>query len=501
MTLDVDPEDVALDGNDLGDSDSEADDNVDEATAHYEPVPYVYLKSQSFYIANSFARKSKLRKPQAISLGPQYTGSRVSRNVIADDDEDDPFSREYGSDSEEDESENVDWNGIFDEEDEDALEHNYSSPDAEEDSQSNHSEENEPGVRHNGYAPSVDGIDRTELRKLMADDQKRIAANLSQSAKADAEKGRAVKKQRTTFDSLLNVRIKLQKALVAVNSIPTAEDQEKVSIGEDAIIAAETAAVNLWNNLNALRMSLHAIRTGTKRKFSEFTSSSQLDAMWDDVKANETESLPQRNSTLDFWSSKCRTTTAVVQTRKLNPTPIQQSLSDVLASQLSDMQRLVARTRVPRSCAPLQAAKRQPPATNPDADDLPIYDDADFYSTLLQSLISQRSNDTTPSLSALNINFPTEPWQAAREAKTKKAVDTKASKGRKMKYTVHEKLQNFMAPEDRTSWGERQCDELFGSLFGRRIGLGELDEDDVDGDEVGKVEDAGFEALRLFAGE
>ena len=451
--------------------------------------------SVKIFVSLIFCRKSKLRKPQAISLGPQYIGSRVSRSAIADDDEDDPFSREYGSNSEEADPENIDGYGMFDEEDEDEDE------DTEEDSQSNYSEEEELGVKHNGYAPSVDGIDKSELRKLMADDQKHVAANLSQSVKADAEKGRAVKKQRTTFDSLLNVRIKLQKTLVVANSIPTAEGQEKASNDEDAIIAAETAAVTLWNNLNALHMSLYAIRTGTKRKYSEFTSPTQLEAMWDDVKANEAESLPQRNSTLDFWSSKCRATTNIVQTRKLNTTSMQQSLSDVLASQLSDIQRLIARTRIPRSCAPLQAAKRQAPATNLDTDDLPIYDDADFYSTLLQSLISQRSDDTTSSLSALNINFPVEPWQAAREAKTKKAVDTKASKGRKLKYTVHEKLQNFMAPEDRTSWGERQCDELFGSLFGRKIGLGELDEDDVDSEEAGEAEDAGFEGLRLFAGE
>jgi len=38
MTLEVDPEDVPLYGNGLGDSDSEVDDNVDATTAHYEPV-------------------------------------------------------------------------------------------------------------------------------------------------------------------------------------------------------------------------------------------------------------------------------------------------------------------------------------------------------------------------------------------------------------------------------------------------------------------------------
>lgn len=396
--------------------------------------------------------------------------------------------------------ENIDGYGVFDEEDEDVVEHSQTSSDAKEYSESDYSEEQEPAVKRNGYVPSVDGVDRAGLRKLMADDQKKVAASLSQSAKADAEKGRAVKKQRTIFDSLLNIRIKLQKALIAVNSVPAAENQDNASNDGEAMIAAETAAISLWNNLNVLRASLHATRTGTKRKYSEFTSSTQLEAIWDEVEADENESLPQRNSTLDFWSAKCRATT-VVQSRKLHTTPIQQSLSDVLASQLSDMQRLIARTRVPRSCAPLQAAKQQASTTNPDANDHQIYDDADFYSTLLQTLISQRSDDATSSLSALNINFPMEPWQAAREAKTKKAVDTKASKGRKLRYTVHEKLQNFMAPEDRTSWGQKQCDELFGSLFGRRIGLGEADDDVVDDEEEnGDADDAEVEGLRLFAG-
>jgi len=52
ITPDIDPEDVALYGNDLGDSDSETDDNIDEASAHYEPVPYVHLQCENFCVAN-----------------------------------------------------------------------------------------------------------------------------------------------------------------------------------------------------------------------------------------------------------------------------------------------------------------------------------------------------------------------------------------------------------------------------------------------------------------
>jgi protein AATF/BFR2 len=140
----------------------------------------------------------------------------------------------------------------------------------------------------------------------------------------------------------------------------------------------------------------------------------------------------------------------------------------------------------------LQASStKRPNEPAEDSSDLPIYDDADFYGTLLQSLIAQRSADAT-ALSALNVSFPTHPWQAAREAKTKKAVDTKASKGRKLRYTVHEKLQNYMAPEDRTTWGERQCDELFGSLLGRKMGLGE------EPYESEEEQDTNTQGLRLF---
>ncbi|KAL8932267.1 MAG: hypothetical protein Q9216_006905, partial [Gyalolechia sp. 2 TL-2023] len=65
--------------------------------------------------------------------------------------------------------------------------------------------------------PPVDE-DRAALRKMMAESQKVITSSLSQVAKSDIAKGRAIKHQRTTFDSLLNTRIRLQKALVATNS-------------------------------------------------------------------------------------------------------------------------------------------------------------------------------------------------------------------------------------------------------------------------------------------
>ena len=43
--------------------------------------------------------------------------------------------------------------------------------------------------------------------------------------------------------------------------------------------------------------------------------------------------------------------------------------------------------------------------------------------------------------------------------KVKKQVDTRASKGRKLRYHVHEKLQNFMTPDDGVlEWSEPQVE-------------------------------------------
>lgn len=115
---------------------------------------------------------------------------------------------------------------------------------------------------------------------------------------------------------------------------------------------------------------------------------------------------------------------------------------------LNDTERLVKKTRVPRSCAPIQAAQKV-------EEDPEIFDDTDFYQLLLKALVDQRIVESSSGVSAAGAVR----WAAAiREAKKKKNVDTKASKGRKLRYHVHEKLQNFMAPNPRLTWEDYQIE-------------------------------------------
>ena len=343
-------------------------------------------------------------------------------------------------------------------------------------------------------SPVADSTSRAALRKMMSESQRSVLASISQASKADAEKGQAVKEQRQTFDTLLNTRIRLQKALVATNSL--AATATPPSVDDSAYAAAESAAFTLWVQLDELRSSLQP----PKRKHDDVSTSTPLSTVWNHMQSQHDAALPGCQATLEKWAAKSRATSTISTSRRLNNTPREQSLTEVLKAQLTgpSAERLTARTRVARSCAPLQAGKATASAKDP------IFDDADFYALLLKELVEQRTSSAAAagsaaaSAAAASSIIPAS--AALRLNKTHRAnVDTKASKGRKLRYTVHEKLQNFMAPEDPRvgAWEDRQVGELFSSLLGQRNGLRE---DDSGSDDEEDEDDGGGEngQLRLF---
>lgn len=91
-----------------------------------------------------------------------------------------------------------------------------------------------------------------------------------------------------------------------------------------------------------------------------------------------------------------------------------------------------------------------------------IYDDTDFYHTQLRELIEYKTNSTG---NANEMSKQFTELQKLRK-KMKKTVDTRASKGRKIRYVVHNKLVSFMAPNNSTNWDDEQKNELFKSIFG-----------------------------------
>jgi len=502
--------------------------------------------------------KSKLRKPNGVDLGPQYKGSSISRNALVTAESGDDL---FGSQSEledpggsgkaepeEDEGqkgidddEEIDSDEAFESGDEEKFERytfrgsrvsrqndeeeasrddeavdsdasldnaemedlNRAESDSGEQEKAGEEDSNDVDIDDEVEAVSGESDDtsmsdkfdepkaddRAALLKMMAEEQKTVAASLSKAAKADVAKGKAIKHQRTTFDALLNGRIKLQNALIATNSMSASEIAS--SDDTDAVGAAENAALTLWNNISALRSSHQP--PNAKKRPSLATDTTTSATLWSEMQSHDSTSLLNRRATLMKWSQKTNLAVALTRTNKFSQTPLQQPLTSILDQHLSGTngEKLIQKTRIPRSCAPVQATARV-------TSDAEIYDDADFYTLLLRELVDQRMADSNaPVPNGTATTLPAFPSQ--RDFKIKKLVDTKASKGRKMRYTVHEKLQNFMAADDRGTWGKRQRGELFGSLLGRKAQMGENEEigSEEDGEVDGEME--GVEGrLRLF---
>lgn len=365
----------------------------------------------------------------------------------------------------------------------DGMDESEGSEDEDEDMESGGSEEDE-GTEHGVEArkPSSRNIDasedREELRRLMASDQKDVAASISQASKADAAKGHAVKRQRRAFDALLNTRIKLQKGLTSLNNLEP-DSKEDPSAHEELIKSAETAAISLWNALDDLRHALSdnrskqtATSSSKKRKRTPISTTTPSSEIWSQMCNLEEQSIPPRRAVLEKWSLKARGIRAALpsnQNKLLANKADQQTITAVLDAHIAT--ETSSTTKGTRTTQPSASAA--------------IYDDTAFYQSLLRDLVEQRMSSSAVGLDSQQLpsrltNLSLHPTTGMRKDKVKRAVDTKASKGRKMKYNVHEKLQNFMASEDRGSWGDRAREEFFASLLGRsaRDMLGEEDEEE-----------------------
>ncbi|KAE8145941.1 apoptosis antagonizing transcription factor-domain-containing protein [Aspergillus avenaceus] len=528
---DFDPEDLDR-GN--PDSDEEGDRAADSNTGreHYQAVG-----------------KAKLRKEDPINLGKQYAGSRITRDALEAESDDDPFKArssdeddsedddeegiELGSDEDEDMSEGSEEevpqkhkaskkgkqseiaDGMesddseelgsdeeledFDEDDMDSeMPSDEDDEDDDEDEEDDDDDDEGDSKRRVKFEKPAKSDDREELRKLMASDQKTIAASISQAAKADAVKGKAVKQQRATFDALLNTRIKLQKGLTAVNQLSVAAKDAEELDGE-AIKSAESAALALWSTLEELRIALadaHTQDESKKRKrpaaVSPNTSSASL---WKRMADLESDAVVHRRSVLDKWSLKVRgsnATAANTRGKLLGSASGQQSITAVLDAQVA-------------SETGDRASKRARSSAAAD-DEEPIYDDTLFYQSLLRDLVEQRmasSDAITNGLDTLHIQLPSRglsihPVTGMRKDKVKRDVDTRASKGRKMRFDVHEKLQNFMAPEDRGSWTTHAREEFFASLLGKTASglLREGDDEESASESDEDLEEGGLKLFR-----
>ncbi|KNE72227.1 hypothetical protein AMAG_16710 [Allomyces macrogynus ATCC 38327] len=524
--VDLDPESAAFRGSD---DDDLSDDERDRS--HYAAVG-----------------KSALRAAVAAPIDEhgKYAGRSVSRKAVFSDASDDDDDDEEESDDEGDASDTedlvfrapsgksasggLDWGDaggldgdMSDYEPAEAFGRSDDSSDDDKASGSDAENDEEP-------APREENLTRKAL-------------DTADAAGTDAEKGAHIKAQMELWDALLDLRIRLQKVIAIANRFPDPDEFSDFAAGnEDALEAAQTTLLDVAGSVTTAQQVLVDQNPLVQRALGEdvpkLGKRKTMDETWAAVAEFQDGFQAFRADALEKWHEKVSATAGVPLTKKFKA--INTSLAHQLESVLSDRDRLVKRTQIKRAeyriltlRAPdagstrtttvattggkerdLESAAETAAASKTiRIDPVPsIFDDTDWYSVLLKEVID-RKLATNPSAAAAHVAT----MRAA--SRTKRAVDTRASKGRKLRFAPHEKLQHFMAPmpvapyykpapgagsaavggmggSERSLvatgnlapqiWHEEMVEELFSSLFG------------VKEERVRKEDQAKVGKLRLF---
>nr|XP_033325602.1 protein AATF [Megalopta genalis] len=445
-------------------------------------------------------------------LDERYKGKKISRKDVYSDDNNSINTTDYDEEeSKEEEIEEDETNSLEDDEeksynDESSDDENYDS------NENNDSTEDEINDDESAESNMEEKDDENVNVKKKTNFQTISHTNL----RADIEKGNCVRNQLKLWESLLEVRIKLQKCLVTSNQMPqhdiytnfkeNIEYMKKVNESRDGLKI-------LLNNMLQLQTVLtkqypetvNLSSQNRKRKAEENIDSEMInsdDAMDEEIlsdtgdendmddklvsdedkehntknmfneklKLNKYEKIineshksyiDYRNSVIQKWNEKTKLVSG-----KLNKDTNQTTLKQIEFA-LSDKNKLQKKTQLKRSEYKIVGkvdSVEDDEGRRVQEYDPEIYDDDDFYHQLLRDLIEHKSADVTDPIQL------SKQWIQLQNmrSKMKRKIDTRATKGRRIRYNVHNKLVNFMAPITiNDTWSDQAKDELYNSLFGK----------------------------------
>ncbi|KAG6817530.1 hypothetical protein H0H87_007498 [Tephrocybe sp. NHM501043] len=414
---------------------------------------------------------SSLRKQHDSVSDAKYQGAKTSRKMLeadSDQDMDDGFEEEEGDDFHHGQSSGVEDDGTEDELSESGEEDEEDEGDKEK-TLSTSSSKNIPEKR-----PFEEEAHATDLPR-----------ELLKKREEDKKKGKAVSRQISLWDSLLDARIRIQKAVTAANMLPLPLDvREYLTMPEceESVnrLLKESAALSE----DIFQLQEHLLKANEsispppqKRQRLQADDDSSIDyVQWLEDATHDASALEKVYhshlvQTLAKWSSKIQAVAPSVllpSNRGAFSSKGNQNAKTVLQlidETLSDNTKLLTRSQTRRNKGSRIGVPEGPEDEESPREDPNTFDDTDFYQQMLRDVIDSRGNGSGGG----------EDWMAVqKQKKAKKKVDTKASKGRKLRYETHEKLQNFMVPVPVVGgWHEEQIDELFASLLGKGFeGLG-----------------------------
>ncbi|KAL4245232.1 Protein BFR2 [Abortiporus biennis] len=268
-------------------------------------------------------------------------------------------------------------------------------------------------------------------------------SSLRLSREEDVKKGKSVLRQNMLWESLLDLRIQLQKAVGALNDLPPISNVTPSREIDSFVDHTVEEALMLTADLKRLH---HTVSSTSKADITHVPKENFMqspimlfDAANTSLSTSEVCEHAELLHLMSKWFAKMQSATGSRTTFAPNRHTQQSWNMDSLESSISNV---------------LQHGEQTPLEANTSL--LPThFDDKDLYQQMLNDILTSSPD----AYSATN-------FADVRRASTKKVVDTKASKGRKIRYEVHEKLEHFMTPVTfyKDNWHSEQIDDLFVSL-------------------------------------
>ncbi|GAB4844298.1 hypothetical protein Ancab_037661 [Ancistrocladus abbreviatus] len=326
---------------------------------------------------------------------------------------------------------------------------------------------------HGGHDDEMEELEK-EYNDLR-DTELNLLESLKRHKDEDLLKGQAVKNQKALWDKALELRFLLQKAFSNSNRLPQepirssfCESDERVSSAYLDLIASSKKAIDSLVELQeAFKENNPSITQGAegdsgsplKNLGTGNTLDLESEEQWSVISQMQSRIAPFRNKSIDKWQRKTEVNTgAAVKRSKL--LAFNQNISDQVATYMRDPSKMIKSMQMRRetirvfgtAADPVENTKEEGAKVDADPE---LLDDSEFYQQLLKEFfetINQSSSETA--------------FYALKRLQTKKRkmVDRRASKSRKIRYHVHEKIVNFMAPLPMDL--PPMAPKLFENLFG-----------------------------------
>ncbi|KAI3804061.1 hypothetical protein L1987_32229 [Smallanthus sonchifolius] len=310
--------------------------------------------------------------------------------------------------------------------------------------------------------------------KVLRNEEQDLFRNIRRDQDDDILKGQAVKNQRALWDKTLEFRFLLQKSFSTSNRLPQEPIRSAFCNSSEGVKEAYSDLIDstkkTLDSILELQKTLveknpsimDAVEDGDAAQYSKsidaFRNSTDGDEEWFKISQMQSRIAPFRNMSVDKWQRKTQVTSGAAG-MKNKFQAFNQNISEQVASYMRDPSRMTKAMQQRRSVVPVfgdvsDSTVDKDEAINVDGDP-DLLDDSEFYQQLLREFFE--TVDAGSSESA---------FYALKRLQTKKRkiVDRRASKSRKIRYHVHEKIVNFMAPEPMNI--PPMAPKLFENLFG-----------------------------------